>query len=493
MAALPLIRHTRCDQIFAWRRGEAVDAGRFLADARALAERLPPDGPLLNGCQDRYHFTVGLAAALLAGKQSVVPHNHLPQTLGELAQRFHGLHALIDSGPPPQRIPYQRYPDHYCGPETSRAADAFEVPLIDEQRIAAWLFTSGSTGAALAHPRRWGQIVRSSQAEAQRLGLRGRDDVALLATVPAQHSYGFESAIGLPLLGGGVLAAERPFYPADVHAELARLPGRRALVTAPVHLRALLASELPPLRIDLILSATAPLSIELARAAEARFGAEVIEIYGSTESGQVASRRTVQGTRWQPLDGVLFAVADGITTACGGHVGQATTLADAITLHDDGSFELHGRIGDLIHVGGKRSSIAFLEAQLCAIDGIDDAALLYREGSDGVPTRLTGFVVAPRLSQTQLLAALRQRLEAAFVPRPLYRVAQLPRDGNGKLPRQRLIELAEACAAERARGMPAGMAADGRAADDDAAGQGAGAQAMLNVDVGTAASGGRGS
>ncbi|MBN9426214.1 MAG: acyl-CoA synthetase [Burkholderiales bacterium] len=488
MAALALIRHTRRDQVFAWRRGEAIDAGRFLADARALAERLPRDGPLLNGCQDRYHFTVGLAAALLAGKQSVVPHNHLPQTLGELAQRFGGLHALIDSGPPPQHIPYRRYPDDYPGLENVTAAGAFEVPLIDEDHIAAWLFTSGSTGAALAHPRRWGQIVRSSVAEAQRLGLYGCDDVALLATVPAQHSYGFESAIGLPLLGGGVLAAERPFYPADVHAELARLPGRRALITAPVHLRALLASALPPLRIDLILSATAPLSLELAQAAEARFGAEVIEIYGSTESGQVASRRTVHGTRWQPLHGVVFAVADGITTAHGGHVGPATPLADAITLHDDGRFELHGRIGDLIHVGGKRSSIAFLEAQLCAIDGIDDAALLHREGSDGAPTRLTGFVVAPRLSQPQLLAALRRRFEAAFVPRPLYRVAQLPRDGNGKLPRQRLIELAEACAAERTRGMPAGTTADGEVTTDAGADQSADAAADPGVDANTAAS-----
>ncbi|MGD9942722.1 MAG: AMP-binding protein [Burkholderiaceae bacterium] len=449
--SLPLIRHTHGDQLLAWRAGAPIDAARFLADARALADRLPAgSGPLLNGCQDRYHFSVGLAAALLAGRQSVVPHNHLPQTLGELAERFEGLHALIDSGPPPQRIPYRRYPDDYADLGTTPRRGTFEVPQIDGGQIAAWLFTSGSTGAALAYPRRWEQVVRSSVAEARRLRLDG-DDIALLATVPAQHSYGFESAVGLPLLGGGVIVAERPFYPADLLAELARLPGRRALITSPVHLRALLASELPPLRIDLILSATAPLPIELARAAEERFESRVVEIYGSTESGQVASRRTVEGPRWYPLEDVVFAVDDGMATARGGHVGDATRLSDSITLHGDGSFELHGRVGDLIHIGGKRSSIVFLEGQLCGIDGVDDAALLYREGTDGAATRLTGFVVAPRLSQPQLLAAVRGRLEAAFVPRPLYRVDRLPRDGNGKLPRQRLLELADACAAQRER------------------------------------------
>ncbi len=54
-------------------------------------------------------------------------------------------------------------------------------------------------------------------------------------------------------------SAERPFYPADVAAAVGRVPQPRVLVTTPIHLRTLLASEVefPPL--DLVMSATAPL------------------------------------------------------------------------------------------------------------------------------------------------------------------------------------------------------------------------------------------
>ena len=89
-------------------------------------------------------------------------------------------------------------------------------------------------------------------------------------------------------------ARSGPFYPADICAALAQLPRPRVLVTTPIHLRTLLAAdvELPPL--DLIVSATAPLSPQLALDAERRFAARLLEIYGSTETGQIAMRRTVE-------------------------------------------------------------------------------------------------------------------------------------------------------------------------------------------------------
>jgi acyl-coenzyme A synthetase/AMP-(fatty) acid ligase len=70
-------------------------------------------------------------------------------------------------------------------------------------------------------------------------------------------------------------------------------------VTTPFHLKTLLLSgiALPP--VDLILSATAPLSPQLALQAEQAMGAVLLEIYGSTESGQVATRRTTDSEVWE--------------------------------------------------------------------------------------------------------------------------------------------------------------------------------------------------
>jgi acyl-coenzyme A synthetase/AMP-(fatty) acid ligase len=56
-------------------------------------------------------------------------------------------------------------------------------------------------------------------------------------------------------------------------------------------------------------------------------------------------------------------------------------------------------------------------------------------------TRLAAFVVAPGLTSEFILAALRQRIDPAFLPRPLCLVDALPRNATGKLTRARLDAL----------------------------------------------------
>src|SRR3546814_13602925 len=93
------------------------------------------------------------------------------------------------------------------------------------------------------------------------------------------------------------------------------MPAPRVLVTAPVHLRALVESraQLPPL--SFILSATAPLSLALAQACEAAWQVPVYEIYGCTEAGSTATRRTTDGERRHLLAELRLTVAGGIAPA----------------------------------------------------------------------------------------------------------------------------------------------------------------------------------
>jgi hypothetical protein len=67
------------------------------------------------------------------------------------------------------------------------------------------------------------------------------------------------------------LHAKRLFYPADIRAQIAASPQPRMLVTTPVHLRVLLGEPETPPPVDLVLCATAPLAVQLASQAEARF------------------------------------------------------------------------------------------------------------------------------------------------------------------------------------------------------------------------------
>jgi acyl-coenzyme A synthetase/AMP-(fatty) acid ligase len=259
----------------------------------------------------------------------------------------------------------------------------------------------------------------------------------VVATVPPQHSYGIESSVLLALLGGAAFDCGRPFFPADVATALERLDRPRALVTTPFHLKAIVQAgvALPP--VDLIVCATAPLSPQLAAHAEAAMGAPLIEIYGCTEAGQVATRRTTQGEQWATMGALRLREQTGGEVGAvevhGGHVEVPTPLSDVIELQDTRHFRLLGRANDLIHVAGKRSSLGHLNFHLNRLPGVLDGAFWQPDEAAESVARLVVFVVAPGLSAADIVQGLRPNVEPAFLPRRVVQVPQLPREATGKL------------------------------------------------------------
>ena len=133
-------------------------------------------------------------------------------------------------------------------------------------------------------------------------------------------------------------------------------------------------------------------------------------------------------------------------TVNGGHVPQPTLLADVLEVIDARGFRLLGRSGDLVNIAGKRSSIAHLNFHLNAIEGVVDGSFWMPpddHDAAGV-SRLVAFVVAPGVAAEQIRGALRQRIDAAFLPRRIVAVTALPREATGKLTAARLVELAAA-------------------------------------------------
>jgi acyl-coenzyme A synthetase/AMP-(fatty) acid ligase len=214
------------------------------------------------------------------------------------------------------------------------------------------------------------------------------------------------------------------------------------LVSSPVHLRALLDAGLAPPEIMRVVSATAPLSAQLAKDIEARCNAPLMEIYGSTETGVIATRRPAQSAEWQLLPGIRLAVEGDCARARGGHIETSIALSDMIELVTDEHFLLHGRIADLVNIAGKRHSLASLDHLLKTIPGVVDGAFYMPDetGHDHI-TRLAACVVAPGMDAPQLLAALREHIDPVFLPRPLLFVDALPRNSAGKLPRAALQAL----------------------------------------------------
>jgi acyl-coenzyme A synthetase/AMP-(fatty) acid ligase len=458
---LPLIASSSPESVIAWRGGERISARQFLQQALRLAAQLPAGAQLLNLCEDRYHFAVCLAAGLIAGRSTLLPPSQAPEVLRRVYALGTPLVGLGDRPEAPAALAQlgSRWLNLAAPrPIASSASESWSIPQIDAQAPAVVIFTSGSTGAPVPHVKSFGQLVAAARVQMTRLPPHEVGvGYALLGTVPAQHMFGLESTVMLPLQSGGALCAERPFFPADIAAALGALRRPRALVSTPVHLRALLDGgvALPPL--DLVLCATATLPESLAREVEARCDTQLLEIFGSTETGQIASRRTARERAWHLWPEVRLRRAEDRWWAHGGHVRTPTLLADVLEPLDEAHFILHGRTADLVNVAGKRSSLAHLSQQLLSVPGVLDGAFFAYEPARGSITgvsRLAAVVVAPSLTRAKIFAALRERIDAVFLPRPLLLVPQLPRNATGKLPQQTLQALATQLVADSSGSHP---------------------------------------
>ena len=414
-----------------------TDLDTFLAHVRGVAAVLPAGQHAINLCEDRYRFLVAFCAVALRGQITLLPPSRAPavvtDVLAQYADSYSLGNGLLEAVPP----------GHWRLPEPLPAL-AGEVPTIDERAMVAIGFTSGSTGHPMPSPKTWAAFRASTGQNLTALESlwQGHAMANVVATVPPQHMYGMELSVLLPLLGPAGLHAGRPFFPQDVARVLEETPEPRLLATTPVHLRVLVESgvRLPPL--CGIVSATAPLSQELAAAAEASFGCEVREVFGSTETCVIARRRTARENAWTPLPGVSVQPRPDGALVSAAHLSQPVVLADLVELEDDGRFHLRGRQADLLEIAGKRASLGDLTRRLLALPGVVDGVVLQLDEDDALGVaRVAALVVSPVLDEAAILALLRESIDPVFLPRPLRRVPALPRSETGKLPRAELLRL----------------------------------------------------
>ena len=431
MNRLPLLAGHSLDSIIAYRKGVAVSTGRFIAQAQVLAADLPSRPTVINLCEDRYSFLLGFAAAMLRGQTTLLPPNRAPQTIRQLLERYEQSYPLSD-----EANEYDEFPTVPCQ-VTETLPEAEAIPQIDADLVCAILYTSGSSGKAVPHPKSWQTLVEGAQLSGQQLAIR--KGTTLLATVPPQHMFGLETTVLLPLQYGCAIDNRCPLFPADIAAALESLPQRRALITTPLQLHACASMRQALPGCDFILSATAPLSAELAAEIETLCGTTVKEIYGSTETGAIATRHSAHEQRWQPLPGVTLEQQGEQWRVSANHLPNSQALGDRLQREDPG-FLLLGRSSDLVKVAGKRVSLGELNHILCTINGVRDGAFfLPQESDDRITTRLAAVAVSDTLDEASLLDTLRQRIDAAFLPRPLLLVEALPRNETGKLPQQQLL------------------------------------------------------
>ena len=424
------------DRVLAWENGHPITYGRFLSDVEALADLLPEKPTVINLTDDRYRFLVGFAAALVRGQTTLLPPSRAPGALAQVAREYSNSYCLVDGTEQIESLPSYQIPK-----STGRQNDTTNVPQIPVDHPALVAFTSGSTGHPRPHSKTWGSLAEVARSTGARLGLMSSDQMTVVATVPHQHMYGLETSIMLPIQHGMAFHVGRPLFPEDVRLALAEVPSPRMLVTTPLHIRACVTTRSPLPPVECILSATAPLPSSLAKEAETLFQTRVYEVYGFTEAGSLATRRTVDEHTWHVLDGITLHQESAGCSLQASYLREPVLFPDLVSLQGPHRFVLHGRGTDLVNIGGHRGSLNDLSQKLNEIEGVQDGVFFLPDEKGTAVTRLIAFVVAPKKTAEHILSALRTVIDPVFLPRPLHLVPHLPRNETGKLTREALLGL----------------------------------------------------
>ncbi len=402
----------------------------ILYKAAKLAQTLPDEPYCILLCEQRDKFIIAYLAALMRKQTLLLPPSKVAVVLQELQQHYPQSYVLVDDG---------NLQGMDCSWVDDLHGESSDIPWLEADHQAAIVFTSGSTGTPVANVKSWGELVHGSRLLQQRLNISS--ETTIVATVPPQHMYGLETSVLAPLLQGGSVYAGKPFFPADVQQALSLQPlTKNLLVTTPLHLKACVNAGLDWPTVAQVISATAPLDKQFAAAVETELNTRVIEIFGCSEAGSFASRRTASQQPWQMYEGMRIEEYGEQAQISGGHLPKGIALSDEIDIIDAQVFRFLGRQSDMVKVAGKRISLAELSLRLLAIEGVEDAVFIPPRHA-GQIGRLMALVVAPGVETQQIRHLLAKVVDPVFLPRPLIKVQSLPRNAANKLPQQALEAL----------------------------------------------------
>lgn len=418
-----------------------ISCAQLLADASVLAQQIGEHKHILNLCQSRYEFCRSFIAAIMHGACTLLPQNHRVGTQNALVDKY--ADTLIVHDGLKELSTVCKHID--VSSISGEASSAEPIPDIPFDQLVAIAFTSGSTGEPKGNQKYWRTFYESSRINSAHmlsgLDLGSQHVFHMLATVPAQHMWGLETSVLLPMFNPICVHDARPLFPKDVADTLSAMPEPRLMVSTPVHLRALIASQLPLSQTQRVLCATAPLAAELAEQVELALHASVREVYGCSEVGSMAYREPVREQSWRIFSGLNFKQGSSseFIEVSAAHLTDPVGLSDKLQLQEGATFRLLGRDDDMLEIAGKRGSLQAMNHMVLSLAGVIDAVVFVPENQKSKVSRTAALVVTDG-SQTaaSILEHLAQNLDPVFLPRPLKLVEALPRESNGKLPTAKL-------------------------------------------------------
>lgn len=363
------------------------------------------------------------------------------------------------------------------GSLTDKAAaqpEAFETVDRDGEDLAAFLYTSGTTGRSKGAMLSQNNLLSNAATLVEEWRFTA-DDV-LLHALPIFHTHGLFVATNIALSAGASMIFLPKF---DLDQIIARMPEATTMMGVPTFYTRLLGDKRftrdLAQHMRLFISGSAPLLAETHVQFEERTGHRILERYGMTETNMNTSnpydgeRRA--GTVGFPLPGVELKITDPESgkTLPAGEIGQIEVRGPnvfqgywqmpektAAELRDDGFFitgdlgridedgyvHIVGRNKDLIISGGYNIYPKEIELVLDDQPGVLESAVIGVPHPDFGETVLGVIVPAPGATpDTQaMMAAVGHSLARFKHPRKLIVVKELPRNTMGKVQKNILRE-----------------------------------------------------
>ncbi|PIV37009.1 MAG: hypothetical protein COS34_00375 [Lysobacterales bacterium CG02_land_8_20_14_3_00_62_12] len=377
--------------------------------------------------EDSLTFAAALFGAWHAGKQVLLPADALPNSLERAAGQ---VDCFIGDLPGAVPINFQAAP-----------AALRRLSALDPKLTSLVLFTSGSSGEPVAISKALPQLQSELSALELCFGERLSETV-IFGSVSHQHLYGLLFRILWPL------AYRRPFYARRLCTpeQIAALPGTApaVLVASPAQLKRLPKSldwQAVRSRMRVVFSSGGPLPAAANDAVEQLWRCPPIEIFGSTETGGIASRQGADNP-WSALPGVQWRIVDELLAVRSAHLPNAewqstTDRAEAV----GAGFQLRGRSDRIAKIEETRVSLSAIEQALLA-SGLVEAAkvtVLNEQramiAAVAVPTA-AGLAalsaIGKRLFCQRLRATLADRIDPIALPRRWRFVDTLPIDAQAK-------------------------------------------------------------
>ncbi|QMT35567.1 AMP-binding protein [Neisseria wadsworthii] len=303
----------------------------------------------------------------------------------------------------------------------------------------ACLKTSGSTGGAQVVVKTAGQMEAEALVLAEVVPFQ-QEGLTVVGSVSTQHMYGFTFRFALALTMGWTMDRLQNVYPETLLAATAA-HAQSVWIASPAVLNRLGEArnwQAVGGKVAGIVSAGGALPEATADLLE-KHAVRPFEIYGSTETGVIASRR--QRREWQPFAAVEIGQSeDGALWAQSPWTNGRFQTADMVEMQSEG-FLLLGRKDRIIKFEDKRVSLNQIEHDLLAHEWIADAYCAqhpqHKRPAVWAALNSDGIQALQEQGRAAVAAALKKHLAATqdtvALPRYWRFTDALPRNAQSKI------------------------------------------------------------